>query len=201
VSVGIFLDVENLIRGATTPEELVDRVERFGNRFGSVQVRFTAATQGALVRAGWQPNRVEAAFNAAGWQFRSPPAALAGKASIADNVLSPIIVQAAEQFNLAEIILGSGDYSFIPVAQVLIGDGGPEMSASGRRVHALSLKFNKDTDHSPRNPEWESLARRRFNVCQVLAEERPDLVLWDLENILADPEGAAPASPLGWAPR
>jgi hypothetical protein len=196
VSVGIFLDVENLIRAAASPEELVDRIERFGNRFGSVQVRVTAATRGALVRAGWQPHRVEAAFNAAGWQFRSPPEALAGKQSIADNVLAPIIAQSAEQYNIAEIIIGSGDYSFIPVAQVLVGDGGSDMWASGRRVHALSMTLGQEIGRSPRNPEWESLARRRFDVCLVLAEERPDLVLWDLESVLADPEGATPASPL-----
>jgi predicted RNA-binding protein with RPS1 domain len=199
-SVGIFLDVENLIRGATSPEELVEQIERFGNRFGAVQVRVTSATPAALVRAGWQPHRVEAAFDAAAWQFRPPPPALAGKESIADNVLAPIITQSAEQYNLAEIIVGSGDHSFIPVAQALIGDGGQNMSASGRRVHALSMKLDGVSGRSPRHPEWETLARRRFDVCLVLAEERPDLVLWDLESVLADPEGAPPASPMTYTP-
>lgn len=197
-SVGIFLDVENLIRGAASPEELVECIERFGNRFGAVQVRVTAATQGALARAGWQPPRVEAAFNAAGWQFRQPPSALANKESIADNVLAPIIAQSAEQYNLAEIILGSGDHSFIPVAQVVVGDGGDDMYASGRRVHALSMRLDQLSGSSPRHPEWSQLAERRFDVCQVLAEDRPDLVLWDLEDVLADPEGAVPVSPLAW---
>ncbi len=199
LTVGIFLDVENLIRGAASPEELVDRLERFGNRFGAVQVRVTAATQGALARAGWQPHRVEAAFNAAGWQFRQPPRALAGKESIADNVLSPIVTQSAEQYNLAEIILGSGDHSFIPVAQALIGDGRDDIAVSGRRVHALSMGQDKESGHSPRHREWGSLAQRRFHVCQVLAEDRPDLVLWDLEDVLADPETAEPVSPLAWS--
>jgi predicted RNA-binding protein with RPS1 domain len=198
LSVGIFLDVENLIRGADSPEELVDRIERFGNRFGAVQVRVTAATQGALARAGWQPHRVEAAFNAAGWQFRQPPRALAGKESIADNVLAPIVTQSAEQYNLAEIILGSGDHSFIPVAQALVGDGGDDIVVSGRRAHVLSMGTDPESGHSPRHREWASLAQRRFHVCQVLAEERPDLVLWDLEAVLADPERAEPVSPLSW---
>jgi hypothetical protein len=198
VSVGIFLDVENLIRAASSPEELVDGIDRFGNRLGSVQVRVTTATPGALARAGWQQNRVEAAFNAAGWQFRLAPVALADKPNISDNVLSPIIVQLAEQYNLAEIVLGSGDYSFIPVAQVLVGDGGTALATSGRRVHALSMNSAQETGHSPRNMEWQRLAARRFHVCQLLNEDYPDLVLWDLEAVLADPEGATPATPLAW---
>jgi hypothetical protein len=203
VSVGIFLDVENLIRGVRSPEELVNSVERFAARFGEVHVRVTAATAGALTRAGWALQHVEAALAAVNWQFRQPPKGLAGKQSIADNVLSPIISQSAEQFNLAEIVLGSGDYSFIPVAQAIVGDSSDDdLLVTGRRVHALSRAKGTDAEGggTPRNREWHTLADRRFHVCNVRAEDRPDLVLWDLEDIVDDPENATPITPLVWPP-
>jgi hypothetical protein len=60
------------------------------------------------------------------------------------------------------------------------------------------MNSEQETGHSPRNAEWGRLAAQRFHVCQLLDEDRPDLVLWDLEAVLADPEGATPASPMNW---
>ena len=201
VPVGVFLDVENLIRGVSGPVELVDRVARFSGRFGKVVIGVTSATQSALTRAGWRLQQVEAAFSAVGWRFLQPPPALAGNPSAADNQLTPIITASAESYNLAEVIIGSGDHSFIYAAQTAVGDSGDGMTPTGRRVHALSLDTPSSEGRSPRHGEWERLAQRRYDICQVLGQDHPDVVLWNVEDLMTDPEGAAPMTPLEWPTR
>ena len=198
VPVGVFLDVENLIRGVSDAAELVDRVARFSSRFGKVVIGVTSATEGALARAGWRLEQVEAAFNAVGWRFVQPPPALAGNPNAADHQLTPIITASAESYNLAEVIICSGDHSFFYAAQTAVGDTEDGMTSTGRRVHAVSLSQPSAAGQIPRHSEWRRLAERRFDICRVLGQDRPDVVLWDLETIMADPEGATPVTPLEW---
>lgn len=105
--VGLFIDLENIVGAAASPESLGDQLLAFAGRFGTVVAPTAVATSYSLSLAGWDARAVEAAFIARGIRFEMPPQSIESRENAADMTLQPIITQTAEQYNLAEVIIVS----------------------------------------------------------------------------------------------
>lgn len=195
-AVGMFIDVENVIGAAPTPDHLADQLLAFAQRFGSVVPPVAVATRYSLSLAGWDMRAVEAAFVARKMRFSMPPDSIGSRENAADMTLQPLITSMAEQYNLAEVVIVSADHYFVPTAlHLLQGAEGSVAAASGRRVHVVGGRATGDPARSGSGRfgrPWESASQARNTTCQILGLDGPDLLLWDADQVLADPIGVRP---------
>ncbi|WP_215794454.1 hypothetical protein [Paractinoplanes bogorensis] len=193
--VGLFVDVENIIGAAQSPEELADQLIAFARRFGSVAPPVAVATRYSLSLVGWDLRAVEAAFVARQIRFEMPPPSIESKENAADMALQPFITGLAEQYNLAEVVIVSGDHFFIPTAMGLLkGVEGRGRAASGLRVHVVA-GYSRDSKAGNFGTPWMATVDERRLTCQILGLDGPDLVLWDADEVLKDPAMARSVTP------
>lgn len=192
--VGLFIDLENIVGAAASPESLGDQLLAFAARFGVVVAPVAVATSYSLSLAGWDARAAEAAFVARGIRFEMPPRSIESRDNAADMTLQPIITQTAEQYNLAEIIIVSADHYFIPTARNLLqGLEGVSKSISGRRVHVVG-SYMSQSKAGKIGKAWTDLLDERARSCEIAGLDGPDLVIWEADELIKNPAQASPAT-------
>jgi hypothetical protein len=193
--VGLFIDLENIVGAATSPESLGDQLLAFAARFGAVVAPAAVATSYSLSLAGWDARAVEAAFVARGIRFEMPPRSIESRDNAADMTLQPIITQTAEQYNLAEIVIVSADHYFVPTARNLLqGLEGVSKAVSGRRVHIIG-SYMSQSKAGKIGTAWTALLDERTRSCQIAGLDGPDLVIWEADELIENPAQASSATP------
>ena len=190
--VGLFIDLDNVADTAISPESLGDQLLAFAERFGAIVAPTAVATSYTLSVAGWDARAVEASFIACGIRFEMPPPSVAASENAADMTLQAIIMQSAEQYNLAEIIIVSADRYFLPTAEGLLqGVEGINQVVSGRRVHIID-SYASESKTGKTGAAWTALQDERITVCQKAGLDGPDLLIWDAGAVIKNPSHALP---------